>query len=76
MIKTPVSGQLDCLRLAGIKHDMFISRDQCELHLWDDKRLHETIIILNSREITIDSIVSVPDSEPSPEHECFYIIKF
>lgn len=73
MIKQPISAELDCLRSAGIYHSLFISYDQCELHLWDSDKLSDTLSWLTAFEIKPDSIVSMNDATPG---ELFYIIKF
>lgn len=73
MIKQPISAQLECLQLAGIHHSLFISHNQCELNLWDNKKLIKTCGLLGQHGIKPDSIVSMNDATPG---ELFYIIKF
>lgn len=73
MIKKPISAQLECLQLAGIHHSLFISHNQCELHLWDSDKLGTALNWLTAFEIKPDSIVSMNDATPG---ELFYIIKF
>jgi hypothetical protein len=71
MIKTPVSAKLECLEMNSIMHDLFIAETYRELHLWQPDKLQETLIVLKSREIEFNSIVSQGEGE-----DLFYIIKF
>lgn len=67
MILKQIGGTLECLKLAGIKHDVFISREKCELQLWDDKKFHQTLELLKKYGVTPDTIFKRKD---------FYIIYF
>lgn len=71
MIKTPISGKLECLTLANIHHDLFIAENYREIHLWNVSELKETLQILESREIEFRSILKHGEGEDE-----FYIIKF
>lgn len=70
MIKEPISGYLECLQDAEIHHSLFISRDKCELHLWDVNRFEDTLNLLNDRGVIPDSIVKGGDED------FFYFIRF
>lgn len=72
MIKTPVSGNLECLTTEKILHSLFISATGCELHLWEPEKLKTTLLLLESREIKADSIIRQGEGE----EEEMYIIRF
>jgi hypothetical protein len=67
MITNPVSCYLECLQMAGIQHSAFIESNKVEVHLWQMNKFGEALQILDSRGITIDSVVKQDD---------FYIIRF
>lgn len=75
MIKSPVSASLECLKTAEIHHDLFISSNQCELHLWDADKLKDALMWLEGAGIVTDSIIRKPGSNDEGDSD-FYIILF
>lgn len=59
MIKTPLSGKVEFL--GNIQHSLFIHSYYRELHLWDEKKLKETLMQLENHSVTVDSIVKIDD---------------
>ena len=67
MIKTPLSTQIECLTEMGVHHDLFVSADKRELHLWDYDKLLPVLIRLEAAGVLLDEQIDKGD---------FYILKF